>query len=139
MILSTYVNYTINNKKDIYAYKKLGYDVNNLKDTIKVLVSDLPKYSMCLIDVKCDVCDNTKSLSIKQYTANTKNNTRIYTCSQKCSRIKNKETIFNKYGVDNISQSIEIKDKKVKTCLKNHGVEHPQQSNLIFSKSKSTK
>ena len=38
------------------------------------------------------------------------------TCSQKC-------TIFDKYGVWNVSQSEEIKQKKIDTCRKHYGVD----------------
>ena len=51
---------------------------------------------------------------------------------------KKKETTIKNYGVEHNSQCQEIKNKKIQTSLKNNGVEHPQQSNLIKNKSKQT-
>jgi len=47
-------------------------------------------------------------------------------------------TIKEKYGVDNISQLPEIKERKRITCENNHGVSWPMQSNDIREKSKNT-
>lgn len=43
-----------------------------------------------------------------------------------------------KYGVDNVSQAKQIKQKKVETTKKNFGVDHPMQSKEIMDKSKAT-
>jgi len=51
---------------------------------------------------------------------------------------KKKETTLKNYGVEHNSKSLIIKKKKVDTCLKNNGVEYPQQSKRIKSKSKQT-
>ena len=51
---------------------------------------------------------------------------------------KKKETTLKNYGVEHNSQSDIIKNKKVDTCLKNNGVEYPQQSQEIRNKSKNT-
>lgn len=49
-----------------------------------------------------------------------------------------KKTLQQKYGVENISQLKEIKDKKKQTTLKNYGVENPAQSSEIKNKMKET-
>ena len=49
-----------------------------------------------------------------------------------------KKTLQQKYGVTNISQLKEIKDKKKQTTLKNYGVENPAQSSEIKNKMKET-
>jgi hypothetical protein len=51
---------------------------------------------------------------------------------------KKKETTLKNYGVEHNSQCQEIKDKKIKTCLKNNGVEYPQQSEELRNKSRET-
>lgn len=51
---------------------------------------------------------------------------------------KKKETTLKNYGVEHNSQSKEIKNKKVQTCLNNFGVQYPQQSKEIRDKSKET-
>lgn len=65
-------------------------------------------------------------------------------CSTKCSTNnaavldKYKATVLKRYGVENVSQSKEIKNKKIQTCLRNFGVEWPMQSESIMDKSKAT-
>lgn len=47
---------------------------------------------------------------------------------------KNKKTCLEKYGVDNVFKSEEIKDKIKQTCVKKFGVEHPAQNPEVFQK-----
>ena len=47
-------------------------------------------------------------------------------------REKMVNNLINKYNVNNISKLDHVKNRKIKTCLKNHGVEHPGQNMLIF-------
>ena len=54
------------------------------------------------------------------------------------NRNKAKVTLNKKYGLDNVSQIPEIKNKKIKTSLINFGVEHPTQSEIIKNKTKET-
>jgi hypothetical protein len=70
----------------------------------------------------------SKKTKLEKYGSETYNN-----------RDKAKETLNEKYGVDNISQIQFVKDKKIKTCLENFGVEHPGYSTDIKEKSKKTK
>jgi len=53
--------------------------------------------------------------------------------------IKNKKinTCMNKYGVDNPSKLKSVKNKKRKTCLTNYGVDNPSKSIEIQSKKSS--
>jgi len=138
MILSKYVNVKISNNQINY-YRDKGYDVKGGNENVFIKVSDLSKGSGSKIKVKCDICEKEKEISFNRYIINTKNLTTYYACSRKCSEQKNKDTVLQKYGVDNISNSQEIKDKKVETCLKNFGVDYPQQSKEILQKGKCTK
>jgi hypothetical protein len=67
--------------------------------------------------------------------------TKIFTCKN-CTnkqRIKNyNESIMNKYGVENINQLQEIKDKKNTTCLQKYGVKNVAQNIDIKNKTKET-
>jgi len=47
---------------------------------------------------------------------------------------RSKETIKQKYGVENISQLEEIKQKKRETCRKHFGVDYPQQAPKVRAK-----
>ena len=49
-----------------------------------------------------------------------------------------KKNNLEKYGVENVSQLQEIKERKKETCLKNYGVEFPAQSLEIQEKTKET-
>lgn len=65
-------------------------------------------------------------------------------CSYKCSMqstertLKIKNTMLEKYGVENVSQSQEVKDKKKKTLQTHYGVDAPLQSEAIKSRQKRT-
>jgi len=137
MILSRDVNIKITNNLLKY-YRELGYNSNS-NDIFNILVYHLPKNSTHKVKVKCDFCGEEKEINYRTYIQNTKNGKFKYACSRKCAEEKNKYTISTKYGVDNISQLNEIKIKKKDTCIKNYGVQYPQQSNLILNKSIETK
>jgi len=138
MILSKFVNIKISNNQIKY-YRDKGYNVNDDNEVLSVKVSDLPTGSGVKIKAKCDICGNETEISLNRYYLNTKNLSTYYACSRKCSEEKNKSTVLSKYGVNNVSNSEIIKDKKIETCLKNFGVEYPQQSKEVFEKGKKTK
>lgn len=74
------------------------------------------------------ICENCK----KEFESEKK--TRF--CCKKCStesRIKKqRETLLEKYGVENISQLPSVKKKKEETCFKHYGVKNPSQSSNIM-------
>ena len=131
MILSKYVDVKISNNQVKYFSDK-GYNVKGGNEIVSIKVSDLPIGSGSKIKAKCDICDKETEVTLNRYHINTKHLTTYYACSRKCSEKKNKNTILEKYGVENVSNSQIIKDKKVETCLSNFGVEYPQQSIDIF-------
>ena len=98
-------------------YRELGYNIpcNGFEIDIKII--DLPKGSNVKIDCECDVCDSIKKISYFEYLKSV-NNGGYYTC-QCCHHIKAEKTNLVKYGVVNVSQAKEIKDKKKETNLKN--------------------
>lgn len=55
--------------------------------------------------------------------------------NQKLSRAK---TNIERYGVENLFQLNEVKEKMKKTCLERYGVENPSQSDIIKQKVKNT-
>lgn len=145
---------------NIKRYKDKGYENAEIGTTINIKIEDLALMSHNKILVKCDICGNEKYLAYQKYNKNiTKYN--IYTCSTKCSYIKNKETNIKKYGVehplkskeimdnlkntvkerygvDNVFQMESVKEQTKITNLKNLGVEYPQQSKEIMDKSNAT-
>lgn len=67
--------------------------------------------------------------------------TKVFTC-KKCTWLngnkKHKQTIFNKYGTENIWDVQEIKDKRVINCLNKYGVKNVNQLKEIKDKIKKT-
>jgi len=108
------------------------------------------------ISVKCDLCGSSKIITLKDYNSYgyvdgnylcrkcklKKNNLEKYGVENVFQRIeikeKIKDTVKNKFGVDNVSKSEEIKNKKIKTNQINHGVDWPMQSLDIKNKSINT-
>jgi len=138
MILSNVVNIKISNNQIKY-YTEKGYNVKGGNELKEIRVEDLQNNSGVKIKVKCDYCDNEKEISLNRYMINTKNKTLYYACCQKCMQNKVKKTILEKYGVENISNVVSVKNQKIETCLINYGVEYPQQSDFIFNKGLETK
>lgn len=98
-----------------------------LSTHIRSAHSDLPlkqyyiKYLNDNIIPTCEVCGSTPNfIGLGKGFSKT--------CSMKCSNqsptanLNRKNSIFNKYGVDNVSKLNTIKNKKIMTCIKNHGV-----------------
>lgn len=137
MILTKYLTFKLNNNITKF-YKNLGYIVKG-GDIITVPIEHLQKSSNIKILVKCDYCENEKYLTYYQYNMNTKNNSIKYACCRKCANEKYIMTMNKNYNVDNISQLNIIKEKKKTTCFENNNVLFPQQSDIIYSKSKQTK
>ena len=109
MILSEYVDVKISNNQIKY-FKEKGYDIKGGNEIISIKVSDLPNGSGCRIKAKCDICGKETEVNFCRYIINTKKLTTYYACSRKCAEEKNKDTLLNKYGVENVSNSQEIKD-----------------------------
>lgn len=117
-------------------YTNLGYICKN-GDKLKIDSQHLQNGCNIRIDVKCDICGKENNIIAFKYFKNiNRSKLNIYTCII-CSDIKRKITNNINYGVNNVSQSNIIKDKKIKTTLENWKVENPSQS--IEIKEKKTK
>ena len=105
------------------SMERYGFDNpmknNNIKDKVKASWKNKTDDD---INVIVSERERTK---LKRYGISTYNN-----------RTKTKETIINMYGVENISQLEDIKNKKVQTTLNNFGVDYPQQSDEVRRKTK---
>ena len=102
----------------------------------------------------CIVCGKSFTLNNKQLSDFKKGSIRSVGCSKSCiayirttiksplsnksSHEKAKQTIFNRYGVENLSDIPGVKEKRKQTCLKHYGVEVPMQSNEIKKKCEQT-
>lgn len=114
-----------------------GYKVKK-KDEIEVDVGQLLRYSEVIVHVKCDICGERKDMKYSHYNQNCDRNNNLFCCS-KCSKIRIIKTNLKKYGVENVSQSAIIKERKKKTNLKNWGTENVFQSEEIKEISRLTK
>jgi len=121
---------TLNYYKNKYPNIKNG-------DIIIINIYDLPKSSTILINVRCDVCGNEKRLKYGVYYKSYINGD-LYCCSRKCANNKIITTNIKKYGVENVFQSEEIKERTKETCLEKYGVENVFQSKEIKEKIKLT-
>jgi len=124
-------------KSDKYKkyYESLGYIYINKYTEIDI--KHLKKNSLKVINVYCDFCKTNKYIRFQDYMKVTNNQSEPYFCI-KCKWLKINKTIKEKYGVENISQSNKVKEKKKQTCLSNYGVQNPSQSKIIKTRKEKT-
>ena len=118
-----------NRTRGIYKSK---YDVSS--DYIIVKIEDLPHNSNIIIDFQCDYCGKIFKNKYTNYTRNL--NTIDSVACHDCIGKKMKDVINIRYGVDNISQIPDVKQKKINTCNQNFGCDYPMQSEEVLKKSK---
>lgn len=135
MLLCNEIEISISGRNRQY-YRNLKY-VCNSGDRITIKIEDLNKNSLLKVKVKCDICDNEKSISYHSYCNSLKNGD-YYSCN-KCKNTKSINTCKEKYGVENVSQLKEIKEKKKQTNINNWGTENVFQNEEIKTKSRETK
>lgn len=118
--------------RTISEYSVKGY-TGKWRTKVKIHVLDLSHNSNSHIKLICDYCENVYSTTYEKYIHRiVEKNQKC--CCENCWHIKNKEIIKNKYGVDNISQSEEIKKRKAQTNLKNTGYAYNLQNPKIQDK-----
>lgn len=135
MILQKYIEVIINSRN----YKHYTNVIENIENKKKylILVDDLLCGSHSKILVSCDICNRELMKPYRQYLQSTKNEN-LYCCSPKCSQFKNKITNLNRYGVENVFMSDDIKVKILNKNNEKYGVDYPSQSKEIRFKSQLT-
>lgn len=136
MILTEKVKVKISSYNFNY-FKELDFDIKK-GDEIEIKPEQLMRYSEVIIKVKCDNCNSENEIKNSVYNLNRDRNNGIYSCL-KCKGNNIKKTNIEKYGVENVSQVAQIKEKKKETNLKNWGTENVFQSEKIKEISKKTK
>ena len=96
-------------------------------------IEGLGKWSEKEITVKCDDCGIEKSLKFKLYTSYGYSDGEYL-----CRKCKLKKNNLEKFGVENVFQLDEVKEKTKKTNLEKFGVEFISQSKEIQNKIKET-
>ena len=113
--------------KEVLIYKK------------PVKIENLSINSHKLVDVKCDNCGKVKQITYQLYNTLTKNEAENYYCNNKeCINKKRVIAIQKKYGVDNVFQLKETKEKIKVTNMELYGVENPHQNEEIKNKAENT-
>ncbi|MDY0270134.1 hypothetical protein [Trichloromonas sp.] len=116
MILTKELKIKTTNKNITY-YKSLGFDIKS-GDEITINPEQLSIGSHQKIKVSCDICKTIKHIEYKTYFKLTNSLKRLYYCN-KCKIIKTENTCLEKYGVKNVSNIKEIKNK-LKNIDKNY-------------------
>lgn len=140
---------TIKSKKSINILcRHLNIDttLKEIKITAFELIKHLPN-SRIKINFKCDRCGSCfksacctqtlsnqlcKSCKIKHTNLERYGVENVFQSKEIKSKIK--ETLIKSYGVDNVSKLNSVKNKKKQTCFKNYNVEYPSQSKEIREK-----
>ena len=130
-----YVNNKVKVKINASNFKHYVQYYSDIKcgDDISVNISELTKFSNATIILRCDKCEIIKELSNKNY--------RIYGYNDGeflCRKCKLELNNIKKYGVGNVFQVEEIKDKIKRTNIEKYGKEYISQSNAIREKIKKT-
>lgn len=122
-----------NNKKHFVSK---GYIFTKMKDKFIVDVNDLSHGSKVKVTVECDYCGKIKTLEWRAYLR--QHDEQFGDCCHSCCDIKRSQTFLNKYGVKNISQLDNIKEKKVQSYLSHYGTIHPLKSKVCMDKLRQT-
>lgn len=102
-------------------YDELGYDTA-LGETIVIPVELLPKGSHYKITCECDGCGLQKQVIYKNY-LRYGNNFGEYNC-RKCSEEKRKKTLRKNFGVDYPIQNKIVLGKMKETIMEKYGVDN---------------
>jgi len=128
MILSESVIVKPNNHS-INHYLSKGYDAKYRKELI-VNVEDISPSSNVIINCRCDICGEKKSMKYLSYKKDSKN---LHYC-KKCKWIRIKSTKKEIYGNENYRNIQKYKD----TMIKRYGAESVYQSEILMNKIRDT-
>jgi hypothetical protein len=120
MILTRDIDIKISESNYQY-YDDLGYDVA-IGENIKIPVELMSKGSHYKIVCKCDGCGIEKEVIFKNY-IKYDNNWGEYFC-RKCSERKRKETLRKNFGVDYPIQNKKVLNKMKNTLIEKYGVDN---------------
>ena len=108
-------------ENNIYYFENLGYDVFTgeiISVPVEILQSGSNKKILC----KCDSCGIEKEVVFKNY-IRYNNEWGVYFC-RKCSEYKRKNSLKESYGVESPIQNKEIHDKIKNTIFEKYGVDN---------------
>lgn len=120
MILTREIEIKINESNYQY-YDDLGYDVS-IGETIKIPIELMSRGSHYKIKCKCDGCGVEKEVIFKNY-VKYDNAWGEYYC-RKCSEAKRKKTLRKNFGVDYPIQNKKVLNKMKNTLIEKYGVDN---------------
>ena len=120
MILTREIEIKINEANYQY-YDDLGYEVA-IGEIIRIPIELMSKGSHYKIKCKCDGCGIEKEVIFKNY-VKYDNNFGEYYC-RKCSEVKRKETLRKNFGVDYPIQNKKVLSKMKNTLIEKYGVDN---------------
>ncbi len=116
MIISDKVK-VIWNKTNKKRFMNLGYEFTQYDDVFYVSLNDLNKNSRYKVQCKCDYCGKIFERSFNRVNSHDK-----HSCNQKeCKNQLRKELNLDKYGVENVNQIPEIKQKGASAFKNRYG------------------
>lgn len=115
------------NKKNLRHYINLGYNVQ-YNDIIVVPPEHLTSGAHIIVNVKCDICGKIVQKKYKDYL---KTHTYDTDSCKECYSEKIKMACLNKYGVENVFQLDEVKQKTKNTFMSTYGCDHPMHNDEI--------
>jgi len=128
MILTREIDVKIS-ESNFHYYEDLGYDIG-LGEVITIPVELLSKGSHHKIKCQCDSCGIEKQVIYKNYLKYDNKNWGDYFC-RKCSEIKRKETLRKNFGVDYPIQNKKVLSKMKNTLVEKYGVDNISKKNKI--------
>lgn len=132
MILTKKVEITFN-PKNMKHYREQGIEVK-YGEKYMMPVEFLPKYCGYKIMAKCENCGSKKEITMQKYSTNKDRGGKYYCKS--CNNITFKESMLEKYGVDNPSKNEGSIKKRKKTCSEKYGNEYYISSDIHTNKLK---
>jgi len=118
-------------------YESCGYHFTKPGDKFWAKAIDVLKCSSgAKIPVQCDYCGKVYYPTSRNYEKKRKHSNKD--CCVSCKGQESKETNQIKYGVDNVMQVQEFKEKHQETCMEKFGTLSPLESKEIFAKTQNT-
>jgi hypothetical protein len=134
MLLTKFLKIKINNR-NIKRYLNINKNIN-INDIIEIPINFVNHTNKQKVECICDICGKQNKISYIKYLININKNKK-YVCYD-CRKILIKNTIINRYGVDNVSKLDFVKEKRKNTCLNKYGVDNPQKNKIVKEKSEKT-
>lgn len=114
-------------------YMQRGYVYTFMGDTFQAKVEDVLELSSgAKIPVRCDYCGEKYWPTSRNYQKH-RNHDSI-DCCVSCKGKKIEATLQSKYGVSNVMQLQEVKQKHKQTCIERYGASSPLESKDIYRK-----